>query len=117
MSVATMFGCSDPSTRQATTPPTGPDMTVLALSGPGSLRIGSELTLSGTLTFDGNPAPAGTVVTVTRSWSGSSDTTTFPVTTAADGTFQLGAAPSPGCPLLFSPVVTACRLPFNQRPA
>jgi hypothetical protein len=66
-----------------------PNMTVLALSGPDSLRIGSELTLSGTLTFDGNPAPAGTTVTVTRSWSGSSHTTTFPVTTAADGTFTV----------------------------
>jgi hypothetical protein len=66
-----------------------PDTTTLTLSGPDSLRIGSELTLSGTLTFDGNPAPAGTTVTVTRSWSGSSDTTTFPVTTAADGTFTV----------------------------
>ena len=66
-----------------------PNMTVLTLSGPDSLRIGSELTLSGTLTFDGNPAPAETTVTVTRSWSGSSDTTTFPVTTAADGTFTV----------------------------
>ncbi len=66
-----------------------PDMTVLTLSGPDSLRIGSELTLSGTLTFNGNPAPAGTTVTVTWTWSGSSDTTTFPVTTAADGTFTV----------------------------
>ncbi len=67
-----------------------PDMTVLTLSGPDSLRIGSELTLSGTLTFDGNPAPAGTTITVTQSWSGSSQTTTLcPVTTAADGTFTV----------------------------
>jgi hypothetical protein len=72
-----------------------PDLTTLSLSGPDSLKKGSKLTLTGTLTFDGNPAPAGTTVSVTVNWSGSSETTTLcSVTTAADGTFTITDHPT-----------------------
>jgi hypothetical protein len=66
-----------------------PDLTTLSLSGPDSVKKGRKVTLTGTLTFDGNPAPAGTTVTLTRTWSGSSKTKTLVVTTNADGTFTV----------------------------
>lgn len=67
-----------------------PDLTTLSLSGPDTVKIGGKATLTGSLTFDGSPPPAGTTVTVTKSWSGSTETTTLPpITIAADGTFTV----------------------------
>ena len=67
-----------------------PDLTALTLSGPDSVKKDHKFTLNGTLTFDGNPAPAGTALSITVSWSGSGEATTLPpVTTAADGTFTI----------------------------
>jgi hypothetical protein len=72
-----------------------PDLTTLSLSGPDTVKIGSKVTLTGTLTFDGSPPPAGTTVTVTESWSGSTEVTTLPpITTAADGTFTVNDHPT-----------------------
>jgi hypothetical protein len=34
-----------------------PDLTTLSLSGPDTVKIGGKATLTGTLTFDGNPPP------------------------------------------------------------
>jgi hypothetical protein len=67
-----------------------PDLTALTLSGPDTVKKDHKFTLSGTLTFDGNPAPAGTALSITVSWPGPSQATTLPsVTTAADGTFTV----------------------------
>lgn len=69
-----------------------PNTTKLTLTG--SAHPNGSVSLNGSLTFNGSPAPAGTVVTVTRTVADTTVTTTLPpVTTTASGTFALTDKP------------------------
>lgn len=66
----------------------GPDTSALTLTATGGKK---GVTLSGTLTFGGSPAPAGETITIVRSTPDDSLTpfTLSPVTTSSNGTFSL----------------------------
>lgn len=67
----------------------GPDTSALTLTATGGKK--NSVTLGGTLTFDGSPAPAGETITIVRATPDDSLTpiTLSPVTTGADGTFSV----------------------------
>jgi hypothetical protein len=67
----------------------GPDTSAITLTATTGKKGG--VTLTGTLTFDGSPAPAGETITIVRSTPDDSLTpfTLSPVTTSSNGTFSL----------------------------
>jgi hypothetical protein len=67
----------------------GPDTSAITLTATASKK--SSVTLTGTLTFDGSPAPAGETITIVRSTPDDSLTpfTLSRVTTSSNGTFSL----------------------------
>jgi hypothetical protein len=69
-------------------------ITALSLTAPSTAYITQPLTLTGSLlTSAGTPLPAGTPITIARSVAGGTGTTTFNVTTSADGSFSLTDTP------------------------
>lgn len=66
----------------------GPDTSAITLTATGGKK---GVSLTGTLTFDGSPAPAGETITIVRSTPDDSLTpfTLSPVTTSSNGTFSL----------------------------
>lgn len=89
----------DPSVTAASTATTqvtvGLNTTALSLSGPSSVSVGKNVTLTGSLALGGGAAiPAGTTVTVTRTGPGSTGSEAFTVTPASTGGFTLTDAPT-----------------------
>jgi hypothetical protein len=81
-----------------------PNTTALTLSGPSSVK--SSVTLSGALTFNGTPAPAGTPLMVTRTveptLNPNSGTPLPTVTTGSGGTFTITDKPGFGGQFLYT---------------
>lgn len=65
----------------------------LTLSGPSTAGVAKPVTLTGSLTIAGSPAPAGTAVMISRSEADSTTVKDFTVTTASDGSFSLTDRP------------------------
>lgn len=73
---------------------TGPEVVAsqLTLSGPSAAEVGTDLTLSGTLSFADGASSSGQVVTITRSYADVSETVGSAITGAA-GAYSLVDAP------------------------
>jgi YVTN family beta-propeller protein len=67
--------------------------TSLTLSGPSTAYIGSNVTLTGSLTIGSAAAPAGTQVTITRTEAGSTSVQGFTASTSSGGSFTLADTP------------------------
>ena len=65
----------------------------ITLSGPSTAEITKPVTLTGTLTADGSPAPAGTAIGIIRAEAGSTTEADFTVFTGADGSFTFTDTP------------------------
>jgi len=65
----------------------------IKLSGPATAQVTKPVTLTGTLTADGSPAPPGTAIGISRAEAGSTTQADFTVITGADGSFSFTDTP------------------------